>query len=463
MTSTIAESKMSPDARDHQAPKQHEPDGRGNLRSGRLFISLGGFLLILLLGAGAIWRIATVGGDAVQAGSVAAQIQTFEMRLASERRVGQPNTLTLTGLGLLYVSRAAEVEDPGFYAKSRLLLNEAAALEPDRFEVQHANAALELAAHQFGPALIWARKSHDTRPASSAGYAVLVDSEIENGLYDEAEIHLNEWLALKPDLPSLSRASYFRELNGDGVGAILAMNAAASAGQTGSADLGTVEAYLGDVYLLHGDLQLAEAAYRKSLMTSPNNLLGEVGLAKVLAATGRSDEAVARLTGIAETVPAPNVTGLLAELHFAAGREQEFRQAFDRMRNRYEYFEASGADATMENAIMEATYGDPEAALVYANAAYAGRQSIFTADAMGWALTRADRAGEALAFVEESLKLNTRNPAFMIHAAFAYAQVGQLDIARDLLKSAIAINPHAIHGLNSEVSILAHSLGLQFP
>ena len=59
-----------------------------------------------------------------------------------------------------------------------------------------------------------------------------------------------------------------------------------------------------------------------------------------------------------------------------------------------------------------------------AEAAYGTRRTVFTADALGWALTKAGRPAEALPYVDEARRLGTRAPALHVHAAVALAATG---------------------------------------
>ncbi len=427
--------------------------------------TLVGVGLVLVLVAASVWRFVSFGDDQAAApalagsGGVAEQITVLEARSSAD----PDNAQVWQQLGLLYIARAAEIEDPTFYVRSRAALDRATALAPGDFEVTASRAALELAAHQFAPALVLARQAHQQRPSSPDGYAVLVDAEVETGHYDDALTHIEEWLSIKPDLSALSRLSYLRELHGDPTGAILAMTQAVEAGRGTPGDRATAEAYLGDQYFATGDLRRAERAYRASLVDAPENLLGEVGLARVMASQGDAAVARDRLAEIAITTPAPNVTELLGELNLLTGRPDAAAQAFTMMRERYELFERSGADASLEQAVVAANYGDTTDAVRHAQEAYQGRQSVFTADAMGWALTRAGRPDEAIPYVLDALSLGTRSASFNLHAAFAYEATGDLQQARDHLRSALDINPWIYPGLWPEVDSLALRLDVPPP
>lgn len=438
------------------------PGSRSRLRD--RWPTLVGACLVVIVAASSVWRFASFTEAGPAGRSVGAPPGVAEQIAGLEARAADADSAEVwRELGVLYIARAAEIEDPSFYVRSRDALDRAAALAPDDFEVVAARAALELAAHRFAPALELARAAHALRPGSPDGYAVLVDAEVETGHYEEALAHLEEWLAAKPDLSSLSRLSYLRELHGDPEGAILAMTQAVAAGSATPADRATAEAYLGDQHFATGDLERAERAYTASLANAPGNLIAEVGLGRVMAARGDGAAARDRLAGIASATPAPNVTELLGELNLLTGRPDAAASAFAAMRERYELFERSGADASLEQAAVAATYGDPTEAVRHADEAHRGRRSVFTADAMGWALTRAGRADEALPYVREALRLGTRSPSFHLHAAFAYEAIGDVEQARVHLRASLEANRWIYPGFWPTVDDLASRLGLPRP
>ena len=65
-----------------------------------------------------------------------------------------------------------------------------------------------------------------------------------------------------------------------------------------------------------------------------------------------------------------------------------------------------------------------------------------SADALGWALTRAGRAdGRACAGRRRALALGSRDPLFLYHAGIAARAAGRPDLARRWLARALADNP----------------------
>ena len=83
----------------------------------------------------------------------------------------------------------------------------------------------------------------------------------------------------------------------------------------------------------------------------------------------------------------------------------------------------------------------PEEAVELALADLRLRQSAEAYDLAAWAMFRADRLGEAQAFIERALASGTRAPSVLYHAGLIANAQGRLGDARNLLDEALAINP----------------------
>ena len=73
----------------------------------------------------------------------------------------------------------------------------------------------------------------------------------------------------------------------------------------------------------------------------------------------------------------------------------------------------------VELAHLEADHGDRERAVELARAAWAEAPSVRSADALGWALTRAGRPEAGLRWARRALRLGSLDPLFRYHAGIA--------------------------------------------
>jgi len=87
-----------------------------------------------------------------------------------------------------------------------------------------------------------------------------------------------------------------------------------------------------------------------------------------------------------------------------------------------------------------------------ARTAWRSAPSIRSADALGWALTRAGRPQAGLRWAHRALRLGTLDPSMRYHAGMAALAAGRADEGRRQLRLAIA------HGLTAQPLHLARAL-----
>ena len=224
---------------------------------------------------------------------------------------------------------------------------------------------------------------------------MLVDASVELGRYDEAAQHVQAMLDVRPDSAALARASYLRELHGDLPGATAAMQQALSAAAGDPADTAAIAELLGGLQLASGDLAAADrvvralAAARAAARWAPRSAWlvrrrrpGDLpGMPSSWPPPPPTAPRSRRRRPCSASCGSPRATSDGAEQAFALVRGQ---RAAARGRR------ASQVD--LESALFEADHGDPAHAVALARSAYSTRQTVLTADALGWALTRDGQA-----------------------------------------------------------------------
>jgi hypothetical protein len=90
-----------------------------------------------------------------------------------------------------------------------------------------------------------------------------------------------------------------------------------------------------------------------------------------------------------------------------------------------------------------------------ARAAWAQAPSVRSADAVGWALTRAGRPREGLRWARRALRLGSLDPTFRYHAGIAALAAGQTGAGRRHLRLAIAhgLAVHPLHLLRAKEAL----------
>jgi tetratricopeptide (TPR) repeat protein len=246
---------------------------------------------------------------------------------------------------------------------------------------------------------------------------------------------------LEPGTASYARASYTWELRGDLPRARRALEQALEAAPTPD-DAGFALYYLGELAWNAGDLPAARARYDEGLRRAPGYLPLREGRAKVLAAEGRTAEAVAAYRSLVERLPQPAYVAQLGDLLAATGDRAGAREQYALVRAEERILAANGVDVGLEHALFEADHGDPAAAVAAARKAYAQRRGVFVEDALAWALHAAGRDTEAMPHARAAQRIGVHSAALRYHLGMISAALGDRPEARRELTAALTTNPY---------------------
>jgi tetratricopeptide (TPR) repeat protein len=382
-------------------------------------------------------RGASAPADGAPALSTEARIAALEATLKS----GGGGPQTYAALGAALVQRLRETGDASLYTRADLAFTEALERDQRSLEATVGAGTLALARHDFRAALQHGRRARHLAPASFAPFAVIVDAQVELGRYNAAEQTLQRMADYKPGLASYARVSYFRELHGDLAGASAAMSLAASAAPAAGENRSYIQTLQGNLAFERGRLGAAASSYRAALAGFPGYAPADAGLARVQAARGRLEPAIERLRDVTRQLPLPEYVIALGEAERAAGLRADARRDFELVRAQQRLLGANGVNTDAEIAVFEAGHGDARRAVRLGRRGYAAAPSVRSADALGWALTRAGRPAQGLAFARRALRLGSRDPLFLLHAGMAARAAGEPALARGYLSRALAANP----------------------
>ena len=424
----------------------------------------GGATLATLL-AGAPHAQATTAPTTTPTAAARAASNTTATRIAAlEKTVATApkNGTAWRDLGGAYVRRAFETADPSYYPLAERALATAATLLPGSTDVLALQAGLDLARHQFRDARTLANRVLAARPDGFDARVALIDAQIELGRYSDAATEVDRLLDQRVGVASLSRLSYLRQLQGDIIGAEAAMRQAAIAAPAGSLDRSVAQAYLGDVLMEKGNLDAAARAYDAALAITPTSAVASMGRARVLAARGNYTEAARALDALTQRVPLPGALGLRSDVARAA-KDNKANTAADQLVDAsIALFQANGAVVDAELAILLADRGPTSgfAAVSAARRAYAERKTIFTADALAWALFVNGDAVRAEPYAREAIATNPAVAAVHWHAARVFDALGKRDDASTELRSALR-NPWFSISQHANLMAMAEKLGVK--
>lgn len=367
-------------------------------------------------------------------------------------------------LAQAFLQKARETADPTLYGRAELLLDQVSdEAEPDP-GVLVAQGTLALALHRFAEARSLGERALELAPGNEGALGVLVDASNELGRYDEAVDLTQQMVDVRPNLASLSRASYARELRGDLPGAILAMTQAATAGAAaGGENLAYVQVLLGNLLLTSGDLEQATASYAAAERSFPGFPAARAGQARALVAQERYEEAGDLLHDVVRVQPLAEYAIAEGDAYRAAGDYEAADEAYGLVRAITELYRANGVDVDLELALFEADQDPSDASLAAARRALEDRPSVIGHDVVAWNLHRLGRDDEAAPHIAEALATGSRDPLLRFHAAAIAHALGEQDEARAHLADVFGSNPRFSAAHVDEVASLAEDLGLELP
>ena len=363
-------------------------------------------------------------------------------RLQADVRSGRADRQA--ALAAAYLQKVRETGDPSFYARADRLLRSALARTPSDQGALVQAAMLASGRHDFRGALKLARQAQAAEPGTLAPLPILVDALVELGRYGEAERTLQRLVDLKPNLAAYARISYFRELYGDLPGAVGAMERAVAAGGPARENVAYVQSLLGALELARGRHAAARRAYDLALGAQPDYAPAAAGRARLAAATGDLDGAIARWRRVVTRLPLPEYVIALGEAELAAGKRAAGRRDLELVRVQQSLLADAGVNSDVELAIFEADHGDRRRGLALARDAWAVAPSVRSADAVGWALHRSGRSRAGLRWAHRALRLGSLDAGLRYHAGITALAAGRRSEGHRHLRLALA------HGLEGQ-------------
>jgi tetratricopeptide (TPR) repeat protein len=382
------------------------------------------------------------------------QIRFYQWRI-------QRDTTEYSGynhLGSAYLQKARESGDPVYYGLSEKAYLQAQSLlagdDPDSAGLMAHLAALYLSEHRFEEAIALSQKALRLNPELISVNATLGDAQLETGQYDAAAA---SYALLKtpadaiPPRPGLhylaeTRQASLAYIQGNPKDAIAHMQAAVELARQASLakeNVAWTQFSLGELYYGIGDLAHAEQAYQAALLSYPNYHRALAWLGQLRAAQGKCAEAVELYRKALAVIPLPVYAAALGDVYTKLGEKDKAQKQFALVDVIARLSALNQQLFRRELAIFWADHDMrlPEA-LQYAQEELQLRQDVFTWDVLSWAQFKNGKTTEAAQSIEHSLATGTQDPLIFFHAGMIYSRLGDASKAAQLLKRALAINPH---------------------
>jgi hypothetical protein len=149
-----------------------------------------------------------------------------------------------------------------------------------------------------------------------------------------------------------------------------------------------------------------------------------VGLARTDAAGGDLGRAAARLRRASERLPLTSTLTRLADVERALGHRAAAGAALATARAQQGLYRAARTAPDAEAVLFEADFGSPARAVALGRRVWRAAPSVRSADALGWALTRAGQPAAGYAYARRALSLGSRDPLWRLHAGIAAKEAG---------------------------------------
>lgn len=371
----------------------------------------------------------------------AAQVSELQSRL----RLHPANAQLEGSLGIAYLQRARDTNDPSYYSKAQTLLGQSLKRDPAGLEATIGAGSLALSYHDFQEALRLGKRALSlSNGFSPAAFGMIGDASMELGRYQQSFDAFARLGELRPGLVAYARLSYSRELVGDVEGAIRLMRRAVEAGSGAPENTQWTRVQLASLLLKSGRVDAAAREYRHALALLPNYARAEAGLGAVAVARGNLAKAEQWYDRAASHLPLPDIVAQLGDVRAARGDAAGANEAYALVRLEQALFVRSGGNADLETALFEASHpGQQSRASVVALArkALASRPSIYGHDSLAWALYSAGNCRQALPQAMLANRLGTIDPQLSWHLGAIAACAGKPGIARAALEKALASNP----------------------
>lgn len=179
------------------------------------------------------------------------------------------------------------------------------------------------------------------------------------------------------------------------------------------------------------------------------------GLAKVRVAQEKYEEGIVFYKKAIETVPFPEYAAALGDVYTKLARTDEAKKQYDLVEYIAYLTDLNQHNYNRDLALFYADRGIklPES-LELAQRELEVRRDVYTQDVLAWSLYKNGKLKEASAVMDKALSMGTQDAMFYFHAGLIHRDLGDVNVARDYLTRALAVNPH-FHVVYSDVAIRA--------
>lgn len=358
---------------------------------------------------------------------------------ANEQQLTETETpSTYLILGQLYLEQARVTGDLSRYVQAGSAFDRALELRPADPLPVVGLAQVDLALHRFQSAL-----DRVDGLARLDAVAVAVDAQVALGRLDRAERSLDILGAGAEDAgPILVRRSEIAWLRGDTARAVELAMTAVNPDEPVLAKRSWYQAFAAQMAFQAGELDSALELARAAVDHDPESIGAMAVLARSSAAAGDLERAEALLIDATTPVPEPGMLDELGDIQTALGKLDAAAATYATVDVIATLSDAAGAyDRSVARSLADRGV-DTDRAVEIAMGELDVRRDALTLDTVAWALHRAGRNEEAVAFADEALATGIEDAAVLFHSARIYAEAGDSTRALELVDASLTRNAH---------------------
>ena len=420
----------------------------------RIFVSLGfclAFAVVLFL------LILCVGGCAQKSSLATAEPQSVKLKISPEAAASdtdarvkaaqmliEKNPDAVQGynrLAAAYIQLVRETGDAKFNADAAAALNRALEIDAQNYDALLLKTHLLNSEHRFEEGLETARRAEQINPHDAAVYGMQTDALTELGRYDEAVNTAQKMVDKRPDAQSYARVANLRLLHGDVSGALEAQKLASRiANPTDKEALAWHRVEIGEIYFNTGKFAEAEREYDAALQIFPEHHLALAGKAKTRAVAGDLKTAAEIYEKLRDRLPQLGRIIALGNVYQKLGRAEEAQKIYELAVNRER---EAGENGDMHRIAHFWADHDTnlDEALEIARSDREEFADLQASDTLAWCLYKKGDYAEAKKWIEDALRLKSKNAQFFYHAGMIHKALGNRREAAKFLKLALETNP----------------------
>lgn len=390
------------------------------------------------------WFLPGLGNDGnLSAAALSPAVQRHQEIAFYERRLREDphSALDMAQLAALLMDDGRMTGDDRAFSQAEVLARKSLG---ERTKRNGRSAALLtnalLAQHRFAEADSIARELVYADPDQPAYRALLAETAMELGDYDDAIRQLGLIRERREDLGIAPRFARWAELTGRTGEARRILQKARADARLRDDLTGEQRAWfslrLADVELRHGNLRSAASVIRDGLHESPDDWRLMLMRARLESAQGQWKQAIASAEDVLTKVSSPDALALLAMAHRQVGHADE-ASAFEVALEQVALSKPGTVHRSWAMTLLDSGRAD-SSVLSMTAADTLVRHDVHTLDLLAWALYRSGRVQEALPIMRRAMALGSMEASLRYHAAMIEFTAGDAELGDEHRRIAVS-------------------------